>query len=103
MFTSPVFCLLAAVVAQPPDVPPFVKEYSRIGDTYYLNPDPKIGPKMLRDLLKKENLEHPFFIKREDVPGLIGRRSAISAPVSPKSSANMNPPLPTRPPQAERS
>jgi hypothetical protein len=30
-----------------------------------LNPDAKVGPKMLRELLKKENLEHPFFVKRD--------------------------------------
>jgi hypothetical protein len=72
MLTSPVLLLLAAGISQPPDLPNFIKEYSKTGTFYYLNPDAKIGPKMLRELLKKENLEHPFFIKRDDVPGLIG-------------------------------
>lgn len=72
MSTCPLLLLLTGLVSQPPDVPNFIKEYSKIGNTYYLNPDPNVGPKMLRELLKKENLEHPFFVKRDDVPGLIG-------------------------------
>src|SRR5262249_8845483 len=57
--------LLAITVAQPPDLPPFVKTYSRVGTYYYTDPDPKIGPKMLKELLKKENLEHAFCVKNE--------------------------------------
>src|SRR5262249_48857813 len=72
MSTCPLLLLLTGLVSQPPDVPNFIKEYRKIGTTYYLNPDPNVGPKMLRELLKKENLEHPFFVKRDDVPGLIG-------------------------------
>src|SRR5207244_3203315 len=72
MSASPILLLLVGVVGQAPDVPNFIKQYSRVGTFYYLDPDPKIGPKMLKELLKKENLEHPFFVKRDDVPGLIG-------------------------------
>src|SRR5262245_38066134 len=72
MSTSPILLLLAGLVSQQPDLPNFAKEYSKIGTFYYLDPDPQIGPKMLKDLLKKENLEHPFFVKRDDVPGLLG-------------------------------
>jgi hypothetical protein len=71
MSTFPAVYLLAAVVAQPPDLPPIIKEYSRIGTFYYQNPDPKIGSKMLKEMLKKENLEHPFFTKRDDVRNLL--------------------------------
>src|SRR5262249_16762867 len=63
--------LLAAVVAQAPDLPPFVKEYSRVGTFYYQKPDPKLGTMMLKELLRKENLEHPFFAQRETVLPLI--------------------------------
>jgi hypothetical protein len=72
MLTSPVLLLLAIVISQPPELPNVIKEYGKTGTYYYLNPDPKVGPKMLKELLKKENLEHPFFAKRDDVPGLIG-------------------------------
>ena len=64
--------LAAGGVSQAPDLPPVVKEYSRTATYYYLNPDPKIGPKMLNELLKKENLEHPFFVQRAQVLDLIG-------------------------------
>lgn len=63
--------ILAMLVNQAPDVPPFVKEYSRASTFYYQNPDPKLGTKWLREFLRKENLEHPFFAKRDDVPVLI--------------------------------
>jgi len=72
MLTSPVLLLLAAGVGQPPDLPNIIKEYGRIGTYYYQDPDPKVGPKMLKELLKKENIEHPFFAKRNEVPGLLG-------------------------------
>ena len=64
--------VLAALVAQPPGPPPFVKEYSKVGTFYYLKPDPSLGPKMLAELLKKENLEHPLFTKDDHLPLLIG-------------------------------
>jgi hypothetical protein len=64
-------CLLAAI-AQPPDLPPFVKLYSQASTFYYKNPDPKLGPKMLTEFLKKENREHPLFTKDDHVPFLIG-------------------------------
>jgi len=72
MLTSPVLLVLAAGISQPPELPNVIKEYGKTGTYYYLNPDPKVGPKMLKELLKKENLEHPFFAKRNDVPGLLG-------------------------------
>ncbi|HJZ89911.1 MAG TPA: hypothetical protein VKE40_03495 [Gemmataceae bacterium] len=64
--------LLAVLVAQPPDLPPFVKTYSHVATYYYTDPDPNVGPKMLKELLKKENLEHAFFVKNEHVLTLIG-------------------------------
>jgi hypothetical protein len=70
MLTTPTLCLLA-LLAQPPDLPPFVKEYNKVGTYYYLKPDPKLGPKMLKEVLRKENLEHPFFVKNDQVPLLI--------------------------------
>jgi hypothetical protein len=71
MFAAPTFWLLV-LTAQPPDLPPFIKEYGKVGTYYYLSPDPKLGPKMLRDLLRKENLEHPFFVRNAQVLLLIG-------------------------------
>jgi len=73
MLTTPTLCLLAVLAQQPPaDLPPFIKEFSRVGTYYYQNPDPKLGPKMLKELIRKENLEHPFFVRNDQVPILIG-------------------------------
>jgi hypothetical protein len=64
--------LTAGLVAQPPaDLPPVAKQYQKEMTFYYQSPDPKLGPKMLKDLLKDENLGHPFFAKRPDVLTLI--------------------------------
>ena len=68
-----VLCLLPVVtVAQPQDLPPFVKEYSRRATYYYQRPDPKLGPKMLAEFLKKENLEHPLLVRNDQLHLLIG-------------------------------
>jgi hypothetical protein len=64
--------LTAVLVAQPADLPPFVQQYSKAATYYYLNPDPKLGPKMLTELLKKENLEHPLFARNNQLHLLIG-------------------------------
>lgn len=70
--TAVVLCLgPVTLTAQPKDVPPFVKEFSQVGTFYYQKPDPKLGPKMLKALLQKENLEHPFFAERPEVLQLI--------------------------------
>jgi hypothetical protein len=53
--------LLAGTVAQPAGPPPFVREYAQKAVFYYKNPDPELGPKMLKSLLEKESLEFPPF------------------------------------------
>ena len=67
MQPSCVVVFVASLVGQPPDLPPFVNKYSKAVTYYYKSPDPKLGTKMLKDLLRKENLEHPFFEKRKEV------------------------------------
>jgi hypothetical protein len=64
--------VIAGLLGQPGDLPPFIKEYSKTATYYYQAPDPSLGPKMLRELLKKENLGHPWFAKRPEVLTLIG-------------------------------
>jgi hypothetical protein len=72
MLIAPTFFLLTLAAQPPVGPPPFIKEFSKVGTFYHQNPDPKIGPKMLKSLIQKENLEHPFFVQRDDVPMLIG-------------------------------
>jgi hypothetical protein len=71
MFAT-VIALAAATCAQPPEPPQFVKDYSTKIPFYYRAPDPKLGPKMLADLLRKENIENPWFARNEHVLDLIG-------------------------------
>jgi hypothetical protein len=57
-------CLLlvaASVIAQPNNYPPFVVEHSQAMMSYYRNPDPESGPKMMKELLSKENIDHAWF------------------------------------------
>ncbi|HEV3261359.1 MAG TPA: hypothetical protein VG013_31190 [Gemmataceae bacterium] len=65
MHTSYMVLLVTSLVGQPSDLPPFVKEHAKTVTFYYQTPDPALGPKLLRELLKKENLEHPWFAKND--------------------------------------
>jgi hypothetical protein len=58
---SSVVALVTALVGQPADLPPFVKDHEESLTVYYQAPDPSLGPKLLKELLKKENLDHPWF------------------------------------------
>lgn len=60
MIPTLTLALLAGTVAQPPGPPPFVQEYMQKSTFYYKDPDPDLGPKMLKAILAKENLEHPL-------------------------------------------
>jgi hypothetical protein len=57
--------VVAGLVGQAPDQPPFVKEHAKTITFYYKAPNPGLGPKLLKELLKKENLEHPWFAKND--------------------------------------
>ncbi|HVK08057.1 MAG TPA: hypothetical protein VM597_04690 [Gemmataceae bacterium] len=62
MSSTLILVLLAGTVAQPAGgPPPFVREYARKATFYYKAPDPELGPKMLKSILQKENLEFPPF------------------------------------------
>src|SRR5207245_1871414 len=65
MLSSLAVVLLASAVGQPPDLPPFAKEHAKTLTFYYKAPDPALGPKLLKELLKEENLQHPLF-KKDD-------------------------------------
>jgi len=67
MAISSTVMLLASLVAQSPARPPFSTQYAKTLTHYYEAPDPRLGPRLLGELLKKENLEHPFFAERGDV------------------------------------
>jgi hypothetical protein len=65
--TSYVVLLVTSLVGQSADLPPFVKEQAKTVTFYYQSPDTGLGPKLLKELLKKENLEHPWFAKNDYV------------------------------------
>jgi hypothetical protein len=62
---SLVIVLAASLVGQPPGLPPFAREHAKTLTFYYKSPDPALGPKLLGELLKQENLEHPWFAKND--------------------------------------
>lgn len=59
-----VFSRIAAVCAQQPDLPPAVKEYAPFITYYYTNPQPEKAKQMLVDIIKEENLVHPWYKDR---------------------------------------
>src|SRR5258706_12603017 len=65
-FVSFLFLIAASqnVFAQQPELPPAVKEYSQFITYYYTNPQPEKARQMLVDIIKPENLEHPWYKDR---------------------------------------
>jgi hypothetical protein len=74
----------AGLLGQPPDVPPFVKAHVKELTFYYKAPDPTLGPRLLQEFLKPENLEHPWLVKNDHVKNLIGAQLGDIAAGHPK-------------------
>jgi hypothetical protein len=71
MLTSLVIVMVGGCVGQQPDQPPFFAKYGQPMMHYYESPDPGLGTAMLKDLLRKENIDHPWFTKQEHVLNII--------------------------------
>src|SRR5262245_28074093 len=52
---------------------------------YYTSPDPELGPKLLTDLLRKGNVDHPWFANKDHVLFLIGAQLGDMAAGRPKA------------------
>lgn len=59
--------LVAALWAQPANLPPFVGKYVQKVTFYYTAPNPELGDELLQALLQKENLEHPWLLNNQPV------------------------------------
>jgi hypothetical protein len=59
------------LIAQPNAAPPLFKTYAQSMTFYYKSPDATLGPKMLKDLLKPENIDHPFFVQNAHVLNIV--------------------------------
>jgi hypothetical protein len=84
MHATCLLALAAGLIAQPPDLPPFVKEHVHQMMNYYRKPDPGLGPKLLKDLLRKENIGHPWFAANEHPLNLISAQFGDIAIGKPK-------------------
>jgi hypothetical protein len=84
MYPAHLVVVTASLFGQLPAQPPFFAEYGRAATFYYKSPDPALGPRMLKALLKKENLENPWFAKNEHVLNLIAGQLADIAAGNPK-------------------
>jgi hypothetical protein len=74
-----------AAAAEPPaSQPPLFAEYAKRVTYFYKSPDPALGPRMLKELLKPENLEHPFFEKNAHVLTIVSVQLAAIATGRPK-------------------
>src|SRR5262249_33738407 len=54
--------LVASLLGQLPGPPPSFREFAKTATFYYKAPNPDFGPRLLKELLKRENLEHPLFV-----------------------------------------
>lgn len=60
------------------------REFAPAITFYYKSPEPALGPKMLAELLKSENLEHPWFKKNGHVLVLVAAQLGDIAAGKPK-------------------
>jgi hypothetical protein len=84
MFVVMSALIAGSVLGQPPELPPFIKERAKTTTFYYKSPDPTLGPKLLKELLKYENIGHRFFVDKEHVLNLIGAQFGDIAAGHPK-------------------
>jgi len=71
MQTSHLLLVTALTIGQPNAAPPMFKTYAPLMTYYYKAPDASLGPKMLNEILKPENIAHPFFEKNAHVLGIL--------------------------------
>jgi hypothetical protein len=55
------------LVGQPADLPPFAKQHTATLTFYYKSPNPDLGPRLLKDFLRRENVEHPWWNGKDHV------------------------------------
>jgi uncharacterized protein (TIGR03066 family) len=72
MLAAIVVVLAGGLAGQRADTPPFFREWGQRMTYYYKAPDPELGPAMLKDLLKPENIGHPRLAKDEHLRLLVG-------------------------------
>jgi hypothetical protein len=75
---------VTALLGQNPNLPPLFKEYAPKMTYYYKSPDPRLGPQMLKTLLKDENLAHPWLVKNDHVRELVAAQLGDIAAGKPK-------------------
>jgi hypothetical protein len=71
MHTSVALVLIATLIAQSDEPPPFLKERGPLLTYYYKSPNPELGPQLLKELIAKKNIENPWFAGREHVLHLL--------------------------------
>jgi hypothetical protein len=69
---------------QPVGRPPLIERGSKATTFYYRSPNPKLAVELLDEVLKKENLEHPWFRSRPDVLRIIAAQIGLIARGTPK-------------------
>jgi hypothetical protein len=67
-----------------PPQPPMFRKWVPVITFYYKSPDPALGPAMLKDLLQKENIDHPWFAKNQHVLNIISVQLGDIAAGKPK-------------------
>jgi hypothetical protein len=100
--TPALLFLIAALPGQPADIPPLFKDYAKRVTYYYQSPDPDLGPRMLKDFLKKENVDHPWFKKNAHVLVLVGAQLGDIAAGKPKIVRAYEAELPAAPTTGRR-
>jgi hypothetical protein len=84
MHSSVAVVLAATLICQQSKFPPFVQERVQTLTYYYQSPNPELGPQLLKELLDKKNLEHPWFADKDYVLSLLSAQFGDIAAGKPK-------------------
>jgi hypothetical protein len=60
MHGSLALALAVTLICQESKYPPFIQDRQETMSNYYQSPDPELGPQLLKELLDKKNLDHPW-------------------------------------------
>lgn len=76
--------VVASILGQPGNLPPFIKNHSRTLTFFYEKPDPNLGPTLLKAFLDPNNIDDPWYQNKAHVTAIIASQFAEIARDQPK-------------------
>ena len=90
--------LIAGFFGQNSGLPPIIEKYGGVMGAYYRAPKPDLAPELMACMISKENLEHPWFVNKDNVVQLLGSQLGDIARGNAKSVRDYESQFPDAPP-----